>query len=282
MAGLRIKNTPGIGIPARLCLAVLYVRWTTRTQCRGNMREEETFLVVVGILAVLVLAFSPVYLRFLKKMLGRRQTPLSSPAPLQKKPVIAFDRAWTTLAKAYATARAEPEEPARLPPPPRTAAPAPQPAPATIAARTRAASPMTAARPAVRSDQVGSEIPESDIRSGYVRIVNQARCIQDRIRLSREIRTAISPENPLEGQEAVRFNENIMAIDQLAGRYSFLYGNLRFLMENETAIASPEVLQEHRQKESETIRQIAAVTRQLQPLLNENEDIVAPFVGDLR
>ena len=53
-------------------------------------------------------------------------------------------------------------------------------------------------------------------------------------------------------------------------------------MENEAATASPEVLQEYRQKESGTIRQIAPVSRQLRPLLNENEDIVAPFVGDFR
>jgi len=141
---------------------------------------------------------------------------------------------------------------------------------------------VTVARPPVHPGQTGSGISVSDIQSGYARIVNQARSIQDRIRLSREIVTAIGEKKPLAGEEAVRFNENIRAIDTLAGRYALLYGNLRSLMENETAIASPEVLQEYRQKESETIRQIAAVSRQIQPLLNENEDIVAPFVGDIR
>ena len=112
--------------------------------------------------------------------------------------------------------------------------------------------------------------------------MNPARSIQDRIRLSREIVTAIGPQNLPAEEGAVRFNKNIRAIDQLAGRYILLSGNLRSLRENEAATASPEVLQEYRQKESGTIRQIAPVSRQLRPLLNENEDIVAPFVGDLR
>lgn len=122
----------------------------------------------------------------------------------------------------------------------------------------------------------------AEIQAGYVQIVARTKCLQDQIQLLYTIRNSIDPARQLKKDEARKFEENTENLDRLADRYIVAYHELRVLLENESLIRSPDLLQYHRKKEFEKIRQISELSNEIQPLLNENEDIVAPFIGYAR
>lgn len=141
--------------------------------------------------------------------------------------------------------------------------------PASRAARTSAA-------------RAAADALAAEIQAGYVRTVAKTKCLQDQIQLLYTIRASIGPAHPLEQDKAEKFEENTKSLDRLADEYIVLYHELRVLMENENLIRSPEVLHNHRKQEVAKIRQLMDLSNEIQPLLNENEDIVAPFIGNAR
>lgn len=130
--------------------------------------------------------------------------------------------------------------------------------------------------------QAAADALAAEIQAGTIRIVATTKCLQDQIQLLASLRTTLDPAHPLEEEKALRFQENEKNLDRLADRYIVLYHELRILLENENLIRSPDVLHIHRQQEVEKIRQLTALSKEIQPLLNENEDIVAPCIGYVR
>lgn len=130
--------------------------------------------------------------------------------------------------------------------------------------------------------QAAADTLAAEIQAGYVQIVAKTKCLQDQIQLLYTIRNSIDPARHLEKDKATKFAENTKNLDRLADRYIVVYHELRILLENEYMIRSPDLLQYHRKKEFEKIQQLSALSKEIQPLLNENEDIVAPFIGFTR
>jgi len=127
--------------------------------------------------------------------------------------------------------------------------------------------------------QAAADSLAAEVQAGYVRIVATTKCLQDQIQLLYSIRHSIDPAHPLEREKAEKFEQNTQNLDRMADRYIVLYHELRVLMKNENLIRAPESLLSYRKKEFEKLQQLLSLSKEIQPLLNENEDIVAPFIG---
>lgn len=119
----------------------------------------------------------------------------------------------------------------------------------------------------------------SEILCGLDSVLSRSRYFRNQIQLLRTvIRQNVSRAHPLEETKVKKFNENSRNIDLLSINYTILYSHLNELFEHENEITSPDILWEHRQKEVETLRQLSALSDQIEPLLSENEQIAAYVV----
>jgi len=134
----------------------------------------------------------------------------------------------------------------------------------------------------------GSETPDqfwkkknerllTELQDGFNRVTSQSTHFREQIRM---LEAAVG-KNPagmgtIDAEKASRFNQNSLSINQLTYQYSLLSHELHDLVEQEHGISSPEILHYQRLKEIETIQQLSAISEKMEPLLQENVEMVAP------
>jgi len=114
-----------------------------------------------------------------------------------------------------------------------------------------------------------------DLQAGFNKVTSQSTRFREQIRIL-EAAVGKSPGTmAIDAEKATRFNQNSLSINQLTCQYSMLSQELHNLVEQENGISSPEVLHYQRLKEIETIQQLSAISEKIEPLLQENVEMVS-------